>query len=200
MSEADIHFELYRHLQNTIEKGLDTREVEFGDVKPEKGVNGGWADIIVYDQIGKPVLVIEAKRKGDSGGFTRDIDPYSPKVIKQAADYATTVGAPYFATYNGEYCVIHETFQPGTHLLDRRTSSYVIQSPRAFAGDMLREINDLERGEARWDPHHRAFTSRLRVYHKRLSESFEEQIEERIEEDNGLEKQWETLHKRRTSS
>jgi type I restriction-modification system DNA methylase subunit len=192
MSEAKIHFELYRYLQNAIERGAGTEEVKFGDVKPEKGVNGGWADVVVYDQIGDPVLVIEAKRKDDGSAPTRDIDPYSPKVIKQAADYATTLGAPYFATYNGDHCVIHETFQAGTHLLDRRTSAYSIQSPRDFAGGLLQEINDLERGEARWDPHHRAFTNRLRVYHQRLSESFEERIEDRIKEDTELKEQWET--------
>jgi type I site-specific restriction endonuclease len=192
MSEADLHFELYRYLKNTIEEGVETRKIPYGDIGAEVTVDGGRADLVVYDDRERPVFVIEAKREGGAG-TSRDIDPYSPKVVEQAFDYAGRLGADYFATYNGRHCVVYETFQAGKPLLDRRTRAYEIESPKSFAGALLKEIDGLAAGNVDWDPHHRAFTNRLRVYHQRLSSSFEEQIPKKIEEDGTFEddlEQW----------
>jgi type I restriction-modification system DNA methylase subunit len=192
MSEADLHFDLYSHLKSSIEDGVETRKIPYGSVKPEVRVNGGRADLVVYDDRERPVFVIEAKREGGSGA-RRDIDPYSPKVVKQAFDYAGRLGADYFATYNGRHCVVYETFQAGKPLLDRRTRAYKIESPKSFAAALLKEIDGLAAGSVDWDPHHRAFTNRLRVYHQRLSSSFGEQIPEKVEEDESFEddlEQW----------
>lgn len=52
-SEAEIHFELYRHLKNSIEEKPEYHGLEFRDVSPEKNVNGGFADIVVEDRRGK---------------------------------------------------------------------------------------------------------------------------------------------------
>lgn len=87
MSEAAIHFDLYYHLQNAIEdkprRGSRTHRTiapEFGD-----GIDG-FADLIIFDDNDEPVLTIEAKKP--EGSNKREIDPYSPKVIKQAFSYA----------------------------------------------------------------------------------------------------------------
>lgn len=182
MSEADLHFDLYLYLQNAIDGEIDTQDIQFGDVRAEVNVNGGLADLVVYDRNDRPVLVIEAKRENGSG-YDRDIDPYSPKVIRQAFDYAGRLGADYFATYNGTNCVLFDTFESGQHLLDRKTSAYEISEPSDFAPALLGEIDRLKVGEKKWDTRHQAFINRLQVYHQRLSSSFEEQAKEKVEED-----------------
>jgi len=71
MSEADLHFDLYSHLKSSIEDGVETRKIPYGSVKPEVRVNGGRADLVVYDDRERPVFVIEAKREGGSGAQER---------------------------------------------------------------------------------------------------------------------------------
>ena len=185
MSEADLHFDLYTYLKNSIEEGIETRKIPYGSVRPEVNVNGGRADLVVYDNRERPVFVIEAKREGGSG-TNRDIDPYSPQVVRQAFDYAGRLGADYFATYNGRHCVVYKTYQSGKALLDRQTRAYKIDSPKTFAKALLEEVDGLAAGKIDWDPHHRAFINRLRVYHQRLSSSFEEQIPEKVGEDESF--------------
>src|SRR2546428_11901758 len=85
--EAEIHFELYRHLSNTIEDEPTIRGVTFSRVVPEHPVNSGQADIVVFDSRERPFLVIEAKRLLSGGRYDRNVDPYSPKVIDQAFRY-----------------------------------------------------------------------------------------------------------------
>lgn len=53
-SEADIHFELYQHLKNSIEEGFETETVDFGEVRVEKNVNGGRVDVVVHDRRDRP--------------------------------------------------------------------------------------------------------------------------------------------------
>lgn len=50
MSEADIHFEFYRHLENAIEDNPIRGSVTYGTARPEfsDGI-GGRADIVVFD-------------------------------------------------------------------------------------------------------------------------------------------------------
>ena len=190
MSEADIHFELYRHLRNAMDdEELETGGITFKSVRPEVTVNGGFADLILYDQHKKPIVVIEAKRKNGSR-IQRDIDPYSPKVIRQAHNYASVVGAQYFVTYNATYCVVFKTFEPGAHLLARKQRAYRVDQPDRFAKDLLIEIGHLHVGSVKWDPHHRAFTNRLRVYHQRLTASFQDLLPERLEKDQELRGEW----------
>ena len=125
--EANIQLELYRVLKNMIEAGQGKfRAVEFTDVKPEVNVDGGYADLVIYgkeDGIEKAFIVIETKRKTDKG-TDRYFDPYSPKVIDQAAFYAMKIGANYFITTNGDVLVSFETFKTGVHLPDRRVKPY----------------------------------------------------------------------------
>lgn len=179
--EAKIHFELYRHLQNSIDESPDHKAYTYGSAEPEESIEGGgFADIIVYNDVEKPVFVVEAKR--DEKGNQRDIDPYSPKVVDQAHDYASRVGAEYFATYNGQHCVLFRTFEAGKPLMQRRTRSYEISDPSVFAGELLEQVDGIKSEDVSWDPHSEAFTQRLRVYHERLADGFMVSLDERLDD------------------
>lgn len=67
----------------------------------EYPINGGRADIVVFDEENKPFIVIETKRK--LGRKTKNIDPLSFRVIQQSLGYATFIGAPFFVTANQEF-------------------------------------------------------------------------------------------------
>jgi len=182
MSEADIHFEFYRHLQNAIEKEPQRGSRTYTKVVAEyKEEIDGRADLVVFDE-DDPAVVIEAKRPED-GSTNRDIDPYSDKVIKQAFDYAAELGAPYFATYNADRLVLFRTFEEGKKLLQRSTKSYNISSPKSFAGTFLDEIARLEEGEEKWDSLDDAFIERVRSFHEQLSPEIQTSLEEHLNDD-----------------
>ena len=179
-TEAIIHFELYRHLKNSIQQGIEYHGIKFTSVRPEVKVNSGFADIVIYVENRRPFLVIEAKRKM-KGGYKRDLDPYSPKVIEQAFGYASKIGANYFATYNGDTLVLFHTFEEGTHLLERKTSAYLVKNISEFAPSLLKEVAGLEKGIRKWDPRHQAFIKRLKGFHNRLILKNKHGIYEKLE-------------------
>ncbi len=166
--EADIHFELYRHLKNAIEKCPRYHGISFGSVIPEKSVGLRRADIVVEDEMGRCLLVIEAKRESKHG-VDRDLDPYSPRVIQQASEYAFALGADFFATYNGQVLVLFRTFEKGVPLLHRKSRAYEVKSPRIFASELLEQVAALSAGKIGWEPDPRAFVNRLRLFHQRLA-------------------------------
>ncbi len=190
-SEAYIHFELYRHLQNAIQKGAEYFGIKFTDVRPEVKVNGGYADIVLYIEGRKPFLVIEAKRKAERG-YKRDIDPYSPKVINQGFQYAAKLGANYFATYNGDTLVLFHTFEEGTHLLDRKTSAYLVKKISDFASSFLYELAGLAKGAKKWDPRHKAFIKRLSELHSRLKTKMVNLVNVELEKNKSFKEKFET--------
>lgn len=168
MSEADIHFEFYRHLQNVIDDNPHRGKRTYDKVAPEYGSGiDGFADLILFDDDDDPVVVIEAKRA--DGSAKRDIDPYSPKVIKQAFSYAAQIGSPYFATFNGDRLVLFNTFEEGAQLLERSTKSYDISSLEKFADSLLDEIARIEAGEEKWDSLDDAFIERVRALHEKVT-------------------------------
>lgn len=182
MSEADIHFEFYRHLQNAVDDEPKRGSRTYTKVVPEYGADiDGFADLVVFDENG-PAVVVEAKRPGD-GSTNRNIDPYSDKVIKQAFEYAAELGAPHFATYNADRLVLFRTFEEGKKLLQRSTKSYNISSPESFAGTFLDEIDRLEEGEEKWDSLDDAFIERVRSFHEQLSPVVQTSLEEHLDED-----------------
>lgn len=148
-TEADIHFELYRHLQNAIEEKSEYYGIDFAEVTPQLNVDGGFADIVVKDLRG-PFLVIEAKRETERG-YNRDLDPYSPKVIEQAWGYAGKLGAPYFSTYNGGQLVLFHTHERGVPLLERRGRAYQVTDPQKFAPELLEQVAGIEKGIVKWE-------------------------------------------------
>lgn len=179
-NEADIHFELYRHLQNAIDDDPETESIKFGDAAPEYNVDGGVADVVVFDQQGRAVLVIEAKRQAGRR-YNRNIDPYSPVVIQQAFRYAGQLGAPYFATYNGEYLILFDTFESGVPLLSRKSRAYKVIEIEVFAEEILRELDGLRTERVNWDLRQDSFIHRLRVYHERLEGFFAGSLERQLE-------------------
>jgi len=182
MSEADIHFEFYRHLQNAIEEEPQRGGREYTKVVPEDDEKiEGRADLVVYDEDG-PAVVIEAKRPED-GTPNRNIDPYSDKVIKQAFGYAAELGAPYFATYNADRLVLFNTFEKGKSLLQRSTKSYKISSPKSFADTFLDEIERIEEGDEDWDSLDSAFIERVRSLHEQLAPEVQTALEDHLDDD-----------------
>lgn len=179
--EAEIHFELYRHLKNALEERSEYHGIEFGEVSPEQNVNGGLADIVVKDRRGKPFLVIEAKRRID-GGYDRNLDPYSPKVIKQAFEYAGALGSEYFATYNGAQLVLFRTHERGVPLLERRARAYKVTDPQKFASELLEQVAGIEKGEVKWEPKPDTFVKRLKGFHDRLTQELPIKLEEKLKE------------------
>jgi len=188
--EADIHFELYRHLQNSIEEKSTYYGIRFKETKAEVNVDSGFADIVVFGEGKKPFLVIEAKRK-TKGGYDRNIDPYSPEVIDQSFHYAGKLGAEYFATYNGDRLVLFRTFEGGTHLLDRKTNAYDVQNIQEFAPSLLQEVAGLETGKLKWEPRHRAFVKRLEEFHGRLMMQMEKAVGEKLASDEEFKERYE---------
>lgn len=64
LSEAQIHFAFYRHLQNLLDAGFTYRGVNITRAEPEYSKNiDGFADIVIFDNRNQPWLVIEAKKE-----------------------------------------------------------------------------------------------------------------------------------------
>lgn len=167
MSEAGVHFEFYRHLQNAIDTTPQRGTRTYDYIEPEYSQDiSGRADLVVFDS-SEPVIVIEAKRP--DGTSQREIDPYSPKVIRQAHTYASELGTPFFATYNGDRLVLFRTHEQGTPLLQRSTKSYKIDNTEQFANTLLDEISRLEAGQVKWDSLDEAFIERIRSLHEQLT-------------------------------
>jgi len=176
--EAKIHFELHRHLQNAIEKGVSYKGVTFERSEPEytKNLIGNQsADIVVFDTKGHPWLVIEAKKRLKKG-FTRDIDPYSPKVIQQSLGYAQQLRTPFFATYNGEILVLFKTFEEFKPLLESKSKSYKISDIAVFASSLLQDIVSLHYGDEKWDQLDDSFVKRVKHFHRRLYPRYYESL------------------------
>lgn len=104
--EANVEEELYHLFRNVLEKhNNEIEKVKLSGIEPQYPVDGKKADLMLLESASKPLLVIECKRKVDTGRgiavFT-EFDPMSSKVIDQALYYATHTGAPLFATTNGK--------------------------------------------------------------------------------------------------
>jgi|GEM_PF-658212 len=193
MSEADIHFEFYRHLANAVSDEPQRNGLMFGDVKPEYGQDiDGFADIVLFDANGSPAVVIEAKAPNDSTRSRHEIDPYAPKVIRQAFRYAGDIGAPYFATFNGDRLVVFDAYDEGVPLLQRSTKSYEISSLSKFADTFLDEIARIRAGDAQWDADDDAFVERIKSLHETISPRLETALEEHLDGDEQFRAQFET--------
>lgn len=184
MSEADIHFEFYRHLTNAVSDEPQRNGITFGEVKPEYGEDtDGFADIVLFESNGSPVMVIEAKAPSGSGRVREEIDPYAPKVIRQAFRYAGDIGAPYFCTFNGNRLVVFDAYEEGVPLLQRSTKSYEITSLEQFADTFLDEIARIRVGDAQWDADDDAFVQRMKSLHERTSPELESELAGHLEAD-----------------
>ncbi|WP_276253583.1 restriction endonuclease subunit M [Halomontanus rarus] len=192
MSEADLHFEFYRHLANAIENEPKRNGFVFGNVRAEYGENiDGFADIVLFDSDGSPAVVIEAKAPSGSGRSRQEIDPYAPRVIRQAFRYAGDLGAPYFCTFNGDRLVVFDAYEEGVPLLQRSTKSYEISSLQKFASTFLDEISRIRAGEAQWDADDDAFVERIKSLHERVSPELEMSMSDHLEDNDEFRTQFE---------
>ena len=152
--EAKIEQEFYRLLMNVLEDHKYTIEkVSFGPVEPEYRVDGGRADLMVPAPQGSPLLIIETKRKVQSGsGVTvfREFDPMSPRVITQALTYATLTGSSLFATTNGKVFALFLVPERGEPFRIDRHRLYIkeIQLKKEIAEEILNLV-------ARWKTGHK---------------------------------------------
>lgn len=181
--EAEIHFELYRHLVDTVGDGTTRHGTTYTNVDPERSVEGGYADLVVETSGDEPFLVVEAKREPIDEP-DRDIDPYSTQVIDQASRYATRLGAPYFATYNGRKLVLFQTFERGVSLLDRKSRDYEVEDISEFANELLDEVVRVDDDEVEWDPHSETFISRLGSFHSLLQGEFRKSLDSKLDDES----------------
>lgn len=193
MSEADVHFEFYRHLANAIQDQPRREGITFGEVRPEFGEGiDGFADIVVFDNEGDPAVVVEAKPPNGRNRSRNEIDPYAPKVIRQAFRYAGDIGAPYFATFNGDRLVVFDAYEEGVPLLQRSTKSYEISSLEKFADTFLNEIARIRAGDAQWDADDDAFVERIKSLHESITPELENSLTEHLKKDEEFRAKFET--------
>ena len=166
LREARTHFELHRAIQNVIERVKEFPRIHFSRSEPEYGILGnGFADLVVFDRDNFPWITIETKATTKAG------DPYRPSVIKQSLDYASALGANYFATCDGKTFVMFDNKERGVPFWQRkRLPPYDLsgRSLESFAETLLRDIIRLEDGEAKWTGIDGAFVFRLKFLHDRF--------------------------------
>ncbi|MFN7990598.1 MAG: N-6 DNA methylase [Candidatus Micrarchaeia archaeon] len=186
--EAAIHSELYRVIQNLLDKdkGFKINGVTFTKVEFKLRLkSGGEADLVLIDSNGKPWLVIETKRI-EEGRYSELIDPFSTKVIKQASDYATELGAPYFATSNRDVFVLFKTFEKFVPIYETQVKDYYLVGKNLdqFAGELLRDIIDIDNHKIEWAPSHKILIRRFRTLHDLITPAIYKSLLEKIKSDH----------------
>ena len=171
--EGEIHAELYRHLQNVIETRI--RESESGErerawfsrCSSEVRAGEGEADLVVYDERDRPIVVIEAKRQS-RGQITRDIDPFSPQVMRQAHGYSAELGTPFFATYNGKHCVLFERSVRFVPLTELNSRPLRVTNVELFAEDFLNVVEGFLTRSMTWSSVGEKLIARLIELHRQM--------------------------------
>ncbi|MEM4142827.1 MAG: N-6 DNA methylase [Candidatus Bathyarchaeia archaeon] len=183
MLERNIQIELYRILQNLIAKKFSFNDVEFTAVKFEPTINGRPDLVVEAIERGKKLslLVIETKRKVPF--IDRKFDPYSKDVIRQASGYAVELGAPYFATCNGDVLVLFDTFTAGVPLPQRKLKHYKVSFDEDFAKALLEEICRFRIGVGKWLELDDVFLQRLRTFHDFITPYLLDSLKRQLNED-----------------
>jgi len=88
----------------------------------EKRIDGDKADLVV-ERAGRGLLVIEAKYRKKVAGRIRDIEPRDPEVVKQAVNYASLGGYPYYATCNPKRMILFQ-LRPGVRAYESEVASF----------------------------------------------------------------------------
>ena len=188
--ERNIQIELYRILQNFIEKKFSFNDIEFVGVRYEPTINGRPDLVVEAIDKGKkiPLLVIETKRKEPF--VDRRFDPYSNDVIRQASGYAMELGAPYFATCNGEVFVLFDTFTAGVPLPQRRLKHYRVYFEESFAKAILEEVCKFRIGVGKWLELDDVFLQRLRTFHTFITPFVLESLNQRLKDDKRFKEEY----------
>jgi len=181
--ERNIQIELYRILQNLVVKKFTFNDIELTGVKFEPTINGRPDLVVEAIDKGKKLslLVIETKKKVPF--IDRKFDPYSKDVIKQASSYAVDLGAPYFATCNGEVLVLFDTFTAGVPLPQRRLKHYKVSLDEEFAKTILEEVCRFRVGLGKWLELDDVFVQRLRTFHNFITPFMLESLNRQLNED-----------------
>jgi type I restriction-modification system DNA methylase subunit len=181
--ERNIQLDIYHILRNVIEKKFSFNDIEFVGVRFEPVINGRPDLVVEAIDKGKklPLLVIETKRKVPF--IDRKFDPYSKDVIKQASGYAVDLGAPYFATCNGEALVLFDTFTAGVPLPQRRLKHYKVSFDEEFAKTLLEEVCRFRIGVGKWLELDDVFLQRLRTFHTFITPFMLESLNRQLNED-----------------
>jgi type I restriction-modification system DNA methylase subunit len=170
-------------LQNLIEKKFSFNDIELVGVRYEPTINGRPDLVVEAIDKGKKIalLVIETKRKVPF--IDRKFDPYSKDVIRQASGYAVELGAPYFATCNGEVLVIFDTFTAGVPLPQRRLKHYKVYFEESFAKTILEEVCRFRIGVGKWLELDDVFLQRLRTFHTFITPFILQSLNQRLRDD-----------------
>jgi len=181
--ERNIQIELYRIFQNLVAKKFSYNDVEFTGVRFEPTIDGRPDLVVEAIDKGKKMslLVIETKRKVPF--IDRKFDPYSIDVIRQASSYAVELGAPYFATCNGEVLVLFDTFTAGVPLPQRRLKHYKVSFDEEFAKTLLEEVCQFRIGVGKWLELDDVFLQRLRTFHTFITPFVLESLNRQLRED-----------------
>ena len=157
--------------------------IEFVGVRFEPTINGRPDLVVEAIDKGKKMslLVIETKRKVPF--VDRKFDPYSKDVIRQASGYAVDLGAPYFATCNGEALVLFDTFTAGVPLPQRRLKHYKVSFDEEFAKTLLEEVCRFRIGVGKWLELDDVFLQRLRTFHTFITPFILESLNRQLRED-----------------
>ena len=192
--EAKVEFELGRLIMNVLEKhGFVFEGVRFGSVEPQYPVDRKRADLVLFLADGRPILVIETKRKYERSerGRIRSvveqrIDPMSRKVIEQALGYAVMLGAPFFATTNGRVFALFATPERGIPFSIERHRIFLeeITLSEEFAEELLSMLAKLcVRAPVSITPLDWTFIMRLRSFVNWLSDMIAPRIRDRLKVD-----------------
>jgi len=181
--ERNIQIELYRILQNLVAKKFTLNDIELTGVRFEPTINGRPDLVVEAIDKGKKLslLVIETKRKVPF--IDRKFDPYSKDVVRQASSYAVELGAPYFATCNGEVLVLFDTFTAGVPLPQRRLKHYKVSFDEEFAKTLLEEVCRFRIGVGKWLELDDVFLQRLRTFHTFITPFILESLNQQLKED-----------------
>jgi len=171
-------------LQNLVASKFSFNDVEFVDVKFEPTINGRPDLVVEAIDKGKKLslLVIETKRKIPF--VDRKFDPYSKDVIRQASGYAVDLGAPYFATCNGDVLVLFDTFTAGVPLPQRKLKHYKVSFDEEFAKNLLEEVCRLRVGVGKWLELDDVFLQRLRTFHTFITPYVLQSLNQQLREDS----------------
>ncbi|MEM2915089.1 MAG: N-6 DNA methylase, partial [Candidatus Bathyarchaeia archaeon] len=117
-------------------------------------------------------------------------DPYSKDVIRQASGYAVDLGAPYFATCNGEVLVLFDTFTAGVPLPQRKLKQYKVSFDEDFAKMLLEEVCRFRIGVGKWLELDDVFLQRLRTFHTFITPYVLESLNRQLKDDENFKEEY----------
>lgn len=170
-NEADLHLEVYRHLQNSIdpeivrnpEEGLDTGylgvneyDLEYTNIEAEKRINspenlrGERADIVVNEKSNGVFLCMEIKYLEDNN--PKSASALSEDVIQQVCRYGLGFGSNYLATLNEkEVAVFKNVRDPWDKPVWYTQCGEQSDSTAEHVSTILYELAQYESGKIKWE-------------------------------------------------